>query len=75
MNGRLTISQIAKEVGVTTKTIVRWEKAGKIRKSKRDWKGWRIYVPEDLAELQRFVNSVYEPREFVERKNGWRKDS
>ena len=61
MNGRLTISEIAKEVGVTPKTLVRWEKAGKIPKPKRDWKGWRIYMQEDLVGIQRFVNSVYDP--------------
>ena len=61
VNGRLTISKIAKEVGVTSKTIIRWEKAGKIRKPKRDWKGWRIYMKEDLADIQHFVNSVYDP--------------
>ena len=61
MNGRLTITDVAEKVGVTAKTIVRWEKSGKIRKPKRDWKGWRIYMKEDLAGIQNFVNSVYDP--------------
>ena len=61
MNGRLTITEIAKKVGVTPKTIVRWEKAGKIRKPKRDWKGWRFYLEEDLAAIEKLVSSVYEP--------------
>lgn len=34
VDGRLTITDLAKELGVTTKTISRWEKAGKII-------GWR----------------------------------
>lgn len=59
-NGRLTITEVADKIGVTPKTIVRWEKAGKIRKPKRDWKGWRIYLEEDLNALERLVNSVYE---------------
>ncbi len=65
MNGRLTITDIAKKVGVTTKTIVRWEKSGKIRKPKRDWKGWRIYLEEDLSHIQQMVTAVYDPNEAI----------
>ena len=60
MDERLTITDIAKKVGVTPKTIIRWEKAGKIRKPKRDWKGWRIYLENDIADIERIVSSVYE---------------
>lgn len=59
-NGRMTITEIAEKVGVTPKTIMRWEKAGKIRKPKRDWKGWRFYEEGDLADLRRIVSTVYE---------------
>ena len=59
MNGRLTITDVAEKVGVTPKTLVRWEKSGKIRKPKRDWKGWRIYSPEDLEQMRGFVETVY----------------
>lgn len=57
---RLTITELAEKVGVTPKTIIRWEKAGKIRKPKRDWKGWRIYLDDDIADVQRIVSAVYE---------------
>lgn len=60
MNGRLTITDVAEKIGVTPKTLVRWEKSGKIRKAKRDWKGWRFYSEDDLADIQRFVGAVYE---------------
>ena len=60
MNGRLTISDVAEKVGVTPKTIVRWEKSGKIRKPKRDWNGWRFYLEDDLADIERFMGAVYE---------------
>jgi protein involved in polysaccharide export with SLBB domain len=59
MNGRLTITDVAKAVGVTPRTIMRWEKAGKIKKSKRDWRGWRFYYKEDIAEIKQFVESSY----------------
>ena len=60
MNGRLTITDVAKSVGVTPRTIMRWEKAGKIRKPKRDWRGWRFYYKEDLAEIKQFFETSYE---------------
>ncbi|MBI1977136.1 MAG: MerR family transcriptional regulator [Candidatus Omnitrophica bacterium] len=60
MNGRLTITDVAERIGVTPKTLVRWEKSGKIRKPKRDWKGWRFYSEDEVVDIERFVNMVYE---------------
>lgn len=60
MNGRLSITEVAKYLGVTARTIMRWEKSGKIKRSKRDWRGWRFYTKEDLEEIRRFYESVYE---------------
>lgn len=58
-NGWLSVTEVAKELGVTTKTITRWEKAGKIKQAKRDWRGWRVYSPEDLEVMKGFVQAVY----------------
>ena len=58
-NGRLTITDIAARLGVTTKTIVRWEKAGKVSHPKRDWRGWRIYDKNDLKRLKEFKESIF----------------
>jgi DNA-binding transcriptional MerR regulator len=58
-DGRLSITEVAKELGVTTKTITRWEKAGKIKPAKRDWRGWRVYSPDDLELMKSFVQTVY----------------
>ena len=60
MDGRLTITEVANAVGVTPRTIMRWEKAGKIKRSKRDWRGWRFYYREDMAEIKRFFETSYE---------------
>jgi excisionase family DNA binding protein len=59
VNGRLTITEVAQQLGVSTKTILRWEKSGKIRKARRDWRGWRVYVPEEIEELKGLFQSVY----------------
>ena len=58
-NGRLTITDVAKELGITPRTIMRWEKAGKIKQAKRDWRGWRIYSDEELSLMKSFVQTVY----------------
>ncbi len=57
---RLTITEVAEKVGVTVKTLIRWEKAGRIRKAKRDWKGWRSYTEEELTDIEKIINAVYE---------------
>ena len=60
MEDCMTITELADKTGLTPKTIIRWEKSGKIRKPKRNWKGWRIYAEEDFQHIHRLVNSVYE---------------
>jgi len=55
----LSVTKVAEELGVSAKTITRWEKAGKIKRAKRDWRGWRVYEPEDLDEMKKLVAAVY----------------
>mgnify|MGYP001611076658 CR=1 FL=1 len=57
-NGRMTITDVAERIGVTSKTIVRWEKSGKVKRSKRDWRGWRIYDKDDLKRLKEFKETI-----------------
>lgn len=59
MSGRLTITEVAQQLGISVKTILRWEKSGKIRKARRNWRGWRVYVPEDLEQLKGLFETVY----------------
>ncbi len=60
MDQRMTITEVAQKVGISTKTIIRWEKMGKVRKAKRDWRGWRTYDPTDLDQIKRFRDTVVE---------------
>jgi len=57
---RMTITEVADIVGISTKTIVRWEKVGKVRRAKRDWRGWRIYDEGDLEDIKEFRNTIVE---------------
>ncbi len=55
----LTITEAAKLIGVSSKTIVRWEKAGKVRRSKRDFRGWRVFDGKDLKKLKAFRETIF----------------
>jgi DNA-binding transcriptional MerR regulator len=57
-DGRMSITVVADRIGVTPKTIVRWEKAKKIKPAKRDWRGWRIYDRTDLKALKTFKETI-----------------
>ena len=59
LDGRLSITEVAEQLGVSTKTITRWEKVGKVKRAKRNWRGWRVYSSEDLEEMKGFVETVY----------------
>ena len=63
MQKKLTITEVAERLGVTPKTIMRWERTGKVNASKRDWRGWRIYDESDVEHLKTFYGATY---------NSWR---
>ena len=57
-DARMTITDIAERIGVTPKTIIRWEKSGKVNRAKRDWRGWRVYDKTDFKKLRNFKETV-----------------
>lgn len=57
-NGKMTITDVAERLGVTPKTIMRWEKAKKVTRPRRDWRGWRIYDKTDLRRLRDFKETI-----------------
>jgi DNA-binding transcriptional MerR regulator len=54
----MTITDVAERIGVTPKTIARWEKTGKVNRPKRDWRGWRVYDKQDLKLLKTFKETI-----------------
>ncbi len=58
-NGKMTITDVAERIGVTPKTIIRWEKSGKVRRSKRDFRGWRVFDDKDLKKLKAFRETIF----------------
>ena len=55
----LTITEAARMIGVSAKTIVRWEKSGKVRRSKRDFRGWRVFDDKDMKKLKAFRETIF----------------
>ena len=60
MDKRMTITEVADMVGISPKTLVRWEKVGKVRRAKRDWRGWRVYSEDDLSHIKQFRETLVE---------------
>ena len=48
----MTITEVAQLVGISVKTIMRWEKMGKIKKPLRNWRSWRVYDENDLIQIR-----------------------
>ena len=57
---RMTITEVADLIGVSPKTLARWEKFGKVKKPKRDWRGWRVYEESDVTHIREFHETVFE---------------
>ena len=57
-DGRMSITDVAERIGVTPKTIIRWEQSKKVAKAKRDWRGWRIYEKDDYKKLKAFKETI-----------------
>ena len=53
---RHSFKDLAKILGVTTRTILNWEKAKKIPKAKRDpMSRYRIYTEQDIQKLKKIT--------------------
>ncbi len=58
MKTMMSIAEAAESVGVSRRTIMRWEAAGKVAKAKRDYRGWRVYDHDDVEELIAFHDKI-----------------
>ncbi len=47
----MTITEVAKVLGIRPGTIKKWEEMGKVKKAKRDRRGWRVYDQNDAEKL------------------------
>ncbi|MDD5093989.1 MAG: MerR family transcriptional regulator [Dehalococcoidia bacterium] len=55
--------EVARKIRISRATLLRWLKAGVLKKQTRDVRGWRLFTEEDIAELRGISNTV----EIIER--------
>jgi len=56
MNRYFTIEEVAKELGISKQTVVRYEKKGVFPKAQRNpINRWREYTLKDIARLKRIL--------------------
>jgi len=48
MDRAFSSGEVAKIIGVSFRTLLRWEEEGKIKPPARDWKGDRRYTEEEI---------------------------
>ena len=50
----MTITEVTKMLGISPSNIKKWEEIGKVRKAKKDQKGWKDYDQYDAEKLMVF---------------------
>jgi predicted site-specific integrase-resolvase len=46
------------KIGISRATLFRWLKAGILKKSHRDRRGWRVFTEDDLNKIQAEANRI-----------------
>ena len=58
----MTATKAARLVGVSPKTLYRWEERGLIPFARRDWKGWRLYTSSDIRRIMKRMFRLHKKR-------------
>ncbi len=57
-----TTTQVAKEVGITRQTLLRWFKEGKIKEVQRSDRNWRLFTREDIEAIRKIKGQRKPPK-------------
>ena len=57
-----TTTQVAKEVGVTRQTLLRWFKEKKIKEVPRTERNWRLFTREDIERIKKVKGQRKKPK-------------
>lgn len=55
-----TTLQAAGQIGVCKNTLLRWISEGLIADVHRDWRGWRVWSPDDIRKARAFRDSYHD---------------
>jgi molybdopterin-binding protein len=55
MARHLSSTEVCHLLEISPKTLYAWERTGKIPKSRRDRRGWRMFTPGDVEKIRRFA--------------------
>ena len=55
MGREFSSTEVCDLLEITPKTLYAWERAGKIPKSRRSRRGWRVYTAADVEKIRRFA--------------------
>jgi len=50
----MNTAQVAKILGISKSTLLRWISSGLVQDAQRNQKGWRVWSSEDIQRLKRF---------------------
>ncbi len=69
--------EVFRKVGISRATLLRWLKAGILKRLSRDTRGWRLFTEEDLNKIRMKANKVEikEEPQAIEPKNSRRENS
>ena len=69
--------EVFRKVGISRATLLRWLKAGVLKRLSRDTRGWRLFTEEDLNKILMKANKVEikEEPQAIEPKNSRRENS
>ena len=54
-------AEVYRMIGISRNTLYRWLEHGVLSGHEiRDWRGWRLFKPEDITTLKEFANQIEE---------------
>jgi DNA-binding transcriptional MerR regulator len=49
--------EVADKFGISKKTLLGWEKDGKISRPPKDWRGWRMYNDTHVSQVEKVIEA------------------
>lgn len=57
-------AEVARMVGVSKNTLLRWLRQGKVPETARDRNGWRVFSEEDVRRISAYARQIIPPDAF-----------